>query len=290
MPNDDDLTSAPPPAPAPQTCPQCGGELGPAAEGKAACPYCGASFGADDLGGPKAPEPEESPEELYRRGREAFAQQDYARAYESFDRITDAAPEEYEAWLEKGLAGAFRELAEEGRLDADEALLRVQKALEKYRGDNQEKFEKWAADRVGAAALDLYEEAIQRGADNQATVQGILDLLFFWETSGSEETAAWKAIVRVAEQTSTPEGTRPFDAVATRYKEKIRKHEEAEVKAKAEAESKAKAEAAGEEVEVAAAPSRKSGRTAAIIIGIVAGVAILCVLCFVILAIIGSVS
>jgi hypothetical protein len=254
------------------------------------CPYCGASFGADDLNGPNAPEPEEPAAELYRRGREAFAQRDYARAYESFDRITDTAPEEYEAWLEKGIAGAFRELAEEGRLDADEALLRVEKALEKYRGDDREGFEKATADRLGAAALDLYEEAIQRGADNEATVQGVLDLLFFWETSGSEEVTAWKAIIRVAEQTATPEGKRPFAAVSSRYKEKIRKKEEAEAKAKAEAEAKAKAEAAGEKVEVAAAPARKSGRTAAIIIGIVAGIAILCVLCFVALAVIGAVS
>lgn len=286
MPKDKDATSAG--QPPPRTCPKCGGELEPPTEDKVTCRYCGASFDADGLG-------EETPAdpiaELYERGRAAFARMDYAAAYESFDRITDNYPNEYEARLEKGVAGVYKELMEEGRVDAYELLLRLEKALELYRGDDREAFERRAADRLGAAALDLYDHAVQRGADGEANVKGLLELLFFWETSGSDEVAAWNGIVRLAEETATPEGKRPFARVAEKYRKKLREKVEAEAKAAAEAKAKAAAEAKGEvPEEKAAAPRRKSGRAVWIVIAIVGGIAVLCVLCFVALAIISSVS
>jgi tetratricopeptide (TPR) repeat protein len=280
---DKDATSAG--QPQPQTCPKCGGELEPPTEDKVTCRYCGASFDADGLGDGSPVDPIA---ELYERGRAAFARLDYAAAYESFDRITDNYPNEYEAWLEKGVAGAYKELMEEERVDADELLLRLEKALELYRGDDREAFERRAADHLGAVALDLYDHAVQRGADGEANVKGLLDLLFFWETSGSDEVAAWNGVVRLAEETATPEGKRPLAHVAEKYKKKIRGKVEAEAKAAAEAKAKAAAEAKGEvPEEKAAEPSRKSGRGVWIAIAIVAGIAILCILCFVTLAIIG---
>jgi hypothetical protein len=280
--------AAPSGTPSPRTCPQCGAALEPQAEGEATCAYCGASL---DAGGPGDPAPVDALAELYGRGREAFAQQDFAAAYDSFDQITDKHPDEYDAWLEKGVAGAYKELSEKGRVDADEVLLRAEKALEVYRGEGREAFERKVADRLGAAALDLYDRAVQRGAATEANVKGLLELLYFWETSGSDEAAAWNGIVRLAEQTATPEGTRPFAAVAEKYRGKVR----AKVEAEARAEAKAKAEPAAEEKAgapeaKAPAPRRKSGRTAVIVVAIVAGIAVLCVLCFVTFYIIGSVS
>jgi uncharacterized Zn finger protein (UPF0148 family) len=270
----------------PSLCPKCGGALGAPAEGKTTCAYCGATVGVDASGEAKAVD---AKEELYERGREALARGDYAAAYESFDRITDEYSDEYEAWLEKGVAGAFRELREKGRVGADETLLRVEKALEVYRGEDREKFERKAADRVGEVALELYDEAVQRGAATEANVKGLLDLLFFWETSGSAEVAAWNGIVRLAEQTATPEGTRPFAAVAEKYKRKIREKAEAEAKAAAEAKkaAEAPAEAAAPE-EAVAAPRAKSGRTAAIIIAIVVVAIVLLLSCCAFFYILGS--
>ncbi|MEE9457448.1 MAG: hypothetical protein V3W11_09900 [bacterium] len=286
MPKDKDVTSAG--QPPPLTCPKCGGELEPPTEDKVTCRYCGATFDADGLGDGTPADPIA---ELYERGRAAFARLDYAAAYESFDRITDKYPNEYEAWLEKGVAGVYKELMEEERVDADELLLRLEKALELYRGDDREAFERKAADRLGAVALDLYDNAVQRGADGEANVKGLLDLLFFWETSGSDEVAAWNAVVRLADETATPEGKRPLAHVAEKYKKKIREKVEAEAKAAAEAKTKAAAEAKGEvPEEKAAAPRRKSSRAVWIVIAIVGGIAVLCVLCFVALVIIGSVG
>jgi hypothetical protein len=275
-------------APPPRTCPKCGAALEPQAEGKTTCAYCGASLDAD---GPGEVKPTDPLAELYERGRDAFARQDFAAAYENFDRITDEYPDEHEAWLEKGLAGAYRELMEEGRVDADELLLRLEKALEVYRGDDRKAFERKAADRLGAAALELYDHAIQRGADNEANVKGLLELLYFWETSGSDEVAAWNGIVRLAEETATPEGTRPFAHVAEKYKKKLRDKAAADAKAAAEAKAKAKAEAKGEKPEEKAAePRRKSGRTALIVIAIVGVIAVLCMTCFLFFYILGSAS
>jgi hypothetical protein len=277
------------PAGGPRTCPQCGAALETRAEGEMTCEYCGASL---EVGGSGEPAPVYSAADLYERGRDAFARGDYAAAYGSFDRITDKHPDECDAWLEKGIAGAYKELFDEARVDADEMLLRAEKALEVYRGDSREAFERKVADRLGAAALDLYDHAVQRGAATEANVKGLLELLFFWETSGSDEVAAWNAVVKLAEETTTPEGTRPFTAVAEKYNKKIRA--KAEAKAKAAAEAKAKGEAAEKKAEPpeekAAAPRRKSGRTAWIVIGIVAGVAVLCVLCFVVSYILVSLS
>lgn len=278
--------ATPPDATPPRTCPQCGAVLEPQAEGEVKCAYCGASLDAD---GPGDPAPVDSVAELYRRGRDAFARQDFVAAYDSYDRITDKHPDECEAWLEKGVAGGYKELSEKGRVDADETLLRAEKALEVYRGEGREAFERQVADRLGTAALDLYDRAVQRGAATEANVQGLLDLLYFWETSGSDKAAAWNGIVKLAEQTATPEGTRPFAAVAEKYRGKIRAQAEAEAKAKAKAEAPAE-EKAGAPAEKAPAPRRKSGRVAAIIIAVVAGIAVLCVLCFVTFYIIGSVS
>ncbi len=277
------------PAGGPRTCPQCGAALEKRAEGEVTCEYCGASLEVDGSG---EPAPVYSVADLYERGRDAFARRDFAAAYESFDRITDKHPDEYDAWLEKGIAGVYKELLEDGRVDAGEMLLRAEKALEVYRGDGREAFEREVADRLGAAALDLYDHAVQRGAATEANVKGLLELLFFWETSGSDEVAAWNAIAKLAEETATPEGTRPFGAVAKKYNKKIRA--KAEAKAKAAAEAKAKAEAAEKKAEPpeekAAAPRRKSGRMVWIVIGIVAGVAVLCVLCFVVSYILVSLS
>jgi len=272
----------------PSLCPKCGGALGAPVEGKTTCEYCGATFDADR---PGEATPVDAKEELYERGREALARGDYAAAYESFDRITDKYPDEHEAWLEKGVAGAFRELREKGRVGADETLLRVEKALEVYRGEGREEFEREAADRVGEVALELYDEAVQRGAATEANVKGLLDLLFFRETSGSDEAAAWNGIVRLAEQTATPEGTRPFAHVAEKYREKIREKAEAEAKAKAEAKAAAEAPAAATAPEeVPAAPRGKSGRTAAIVIAIVVVIVILIFTCCLFFYILGSVT
>lgn len=275
-------------SPLPATCPKCGGALGAPVEGKVTCVYCGATV---DVGAGGEAKAVDAKEDLYERGREALARGDFAAAYESFDRITDEYSDEYEAWLEKGVAGAFRELREKGSVGADEMLLRVEKALEVYRGERREEFEREAADRVGKAALQLYDEAVQRGAATEANVKGLLDLLFFWETSGSDEVAAWNGIVRLAEQTATPEGTRPFTHVAEKYRGIIRA--KAEAKAKAEAEAKVAAEAPDlTEVpgEAAAAPRGKSGRVAAIVIAIVVVVVILLFTCCAFFYILGSTS
>ncbi|MGD8719277.1 MAG: hypothetical protein PVH29_10700 [Candidatus Zixiibacteriota bacterium] len=274
----------------PSLCPKCGAALGPADAGKVTCEYCGATLRPEEV---KAEEAADSIDDLYERGRAALARRDYSQAYEYFDRITDRIPTEADAWLDKGIAGAYKGLVEDEVVKADEALLRLEKALEVYAGDDRETFERNAANRMGAAAVALYIEADRRGLVNEVNVRGILDLLIFWEASGSAKTAAWEKIIQIAAEFQTPEGGRPYAAEAEKYAEILKKKKEADArrareKAEAEAEAAAPAAPAEEKPEPVKAPSGKGKKTALIIGIIVVAVVVICILCCVMLAIFGS--
>lgn len=216
-------------------CPKCGGALAAAEKGEYACEYCGTSFMARELAAGKSVDLRE----FYERAIAAVEEGDYGRAYEYFDRIIETDADEYQAWVGKGIAGAYARLSESQVLEAGEVLSCVDMALEHYAGETAA-FESQLADRVGALAVDLFARVTKEGANDEKNLRALLDLLAYWEAKGTDELECWLATVAVAEKQAVPPKAKrrpgvtyltfdyPFRAVAEEYAEKIRAKYDAE--------------------------------------------------------------
>jgi len=211
-------------------CPKCGGVLGAAEKGAYTCEYCGTSFLPSEIFGGKAVDLRK----FYERALEAVEEGDYGRANEYFERILETDASEYQAWVGKGIAGAYARLSENQVLEAGEVLSCVDMALEHYDGDDREAFERQLADRLGALAVDLFDRATKEGANDERNMRALLDLLAYWEEKGTDELECWIATVAVAEKQAVPPKARrepgvtyltfdyPFREVAEEYAGKIR--------------------------------------------------------------------
>lgn len=231
-------------------CPKCGGVLGAPKDGVYTCEYCGTSFMARDLMAGKSVDLRK----FYERALDAVEKGDYGRANEYFERILETDASEYQAWVGKGIAGAYARLSENQMLEAGEVLSCVDMALEHYDGDDREAFERQLADRVGALAVDLFGRVVNEGANDEKNLRALLDLLSYWEAKGTDELKCWLATVAVAEKAAVPPkaqrdpGTTyltfdyPFKDVAEEYAGKIRAKYDSEFTTAFErrAESKAK--------------------------------------------------
>ncbi len=211
-------------------CPKCGGPLGRAKAGEYTCAYCGTSFVARELVAGQSVDLRE----FYERALAAVEEGDYGRAYEYFDRILETDAAEYQAWVGKGIAGAYARLSDNQVLEAGEVLSCVDMALARYGADDKAAFETALADRVGALAVDLFDRVTKEGANDEKNLRAVLDLLAYWEEKGTEELESWLATVAVAEkQAVPPKGKRrpgvtyitfdyPLRDVAEKYARKIR--------------------------------------------------------------------
>jgi hypothetical protein len=211
-------------------CPKCGGVLGAPEKGVYTCEYCGTSFMARELMAGKSVDLRK----FYERALEAVEEDDYGRANEYFERILETDASEYQAWVGKGIAGAYARLSENQVLEAGEVLSCVDMALEHYDGDDREAFEHQLADRLGALAVDLFGRVVNEGANDEKNLRALLDLLAYWEEKGTDELECWIAAVAVAEKQAVPPKARrkpgvtyltfdyPFKNVAEEYAAKIR--------------------------------------------------------------------
>jgi hypothetical protein len=211
-------------------CPKCGGALGPAEKGQYACAYCGTSFVARELVAGKSVDLRE----FYEQALAAVERGDYGRAYEYFERILETDAAEYQAWVGKGIAGAYARLSDNQVLEAGEVLSCVDMALARYDGDDGVAFQRQLGDRVGALAVDLFERVVSEGANDERNLRALLDLLAYWEEKGTDELQSWLATVAVAEKAAVPPKARrepgvtyltfdyPFRDVAGEYAGKIR--------------------------------------------------------------------
>jgi hypothetical protein len=211
-------------------CPKCGGVLGAPEKGVYTCEYCGTSFMARELMAGKSVDLRK----FYERALEAVEEDDYGRANEYFERILETDASEYQAWVGKGIAGAYARLSENQVLEAGEVLSCVDMALEHYDGDDREAFEHQLADRLGALAVDLFGRVVNEGANDEKNLRALLDLLAYWEAKGTNELECWIAAVAVAEKQAVPPKARrkpgvtyltfdyPFKNVAEEYAAKIR--------------------------------------------------------------------
>ncbi len=219
----------------PARCPKCGGELGKTPAGRLECRYCGTSFLAGEVFGGKAVDLQK----FYERALAAVEEGDYGRAAEYFERILETDAGEYQAWVGKGVAGAYARLSESQVLEAGEVLSCVDMALERYDGDAAA-FEKQLADRVGALAVDLFDRVTKEGANDEKNLRALLDLLAYWEEKGTNELECWLATVAVAEKQAVPPKSKrrpgvtyltfdyPFGDVAEEYAGKVRAKYDAE--------------------------------------------------------------
>jgi hypothetical protein len=217
-------------------CPKCGGVLGAPEKGVYTCEYCGTSFMARELMAGKSVDLRK----FYERALEAVEEDDYGRANEYFERILETDASEYQAWVGKGIAGAYARLSENQVLEAGEVLSCVDMALEHYDGDDREAFEHQLADRLGALAVDLFGRVVNEGANDEKNLRALLDLLAYWEEKGTDELECWIAAVAVAEKQAVPPKARrkpgvtyltfdyPFKNVAEEYAAKIRAKYESE--------------------------------------------------------------
>jgi hypothetical protein len=211
-------------------CPKCGGELGKSSAGRFECRYCGTSFLPGEVFGGKAVDLQK----FYERAFAAVEEGDYGRAYEYFNRILETDATEYQAWVGKGIAGAYARLSGNQLLEAGEVLSCVDMALEYYDGDDKAAFQKTLGDRVGALAVDLLGRVTKEGANDEKTLRALLDLLTYWEGKGTNELECWIATVAVAEKQAVPPKAKrkpgvtyitfnyPFRNVAEEYAGKIR--------------------------------------------------------------------
>jgi tetratricopeptide (TPR) repeat protein len=214
----------------PLQCPKCGGELGKLPDGLFKCAYCGTSFLPGEVFAAKPIDLRE----LYERAFAALDEGEYDRAYEYFKRILEQDATEYQAWVGKGIAGAYNQLATTGRLETGEVLSCMEVGLERYGGDDKVSFRCEIADRVGVLAVDLIHYVKSKGIYDKTTLHALFDLLSYWETEGTEELACWTATVAVAEMpvvtaksknidgTTYSESYYLFENVAHEYSEKIR--------------------------------------------------------------------
>ena len=210
-------------------CPKCGGELGKSSAGRFECRYCGTSFLPGEVFGGKAVDLQK----FYERAFAAVEEGDYGRANEYFERILETNAAEYQAWVGKGIAGAYARLSESQVLEAGEVLSCVDMALEHYDGEAAA-FESQLADRVGALAVDLFARVTKEGANDEKNLRALLDLLAYWEEKGTDELECWIATVAVAEKQAVPPKAKrkpsvtyitfnyPFRDVAEEYAGKIR--------------------------------------------------------------------
>ena len=211
-------------------CPKCGGALGPAETGTYACEYCGTSFVARELVAAKSIDLRE----FYEQALAAVEEGDYGRANEYFKRVLETDAAEYQAWVGKGIAGAYAGLNDNQSLEPGEVLSCVDMALAYYDGDDKAAFETTLADRVGALAVDLFGRVMEEQVNDEKNLRGVLDLLSYWEEKGTEELESWIAIVAAAEKPAIPPKAKrdpgatyltfnyPFKKVAQKYAQKIR--------------------------------------------------------------------
>ena len=211
-------------------CPKCGGVLRAAEKGAYACEYCGTSFLARELVAGKSVDLRK----FYEQALAAVEEGDYGRAYEYFNRILETDATEYQAWVGKGIAGAYARLSESQVLEAGEVLSCVDMALEYYDGDDKAAFQKTLGDRVGALAVDLFARVTKEGANDEKNLRALLDLLAYWEEKGTDELECWIATVAVVEKQAVPPKAKrkpgvtyitfnyPFRNVAEEYAGKIR--------------------------------------------------------------------
>jgi hypothetical protein len=132
------------------------------------------------------------------------------------------------------MSGAYAGLIENDLFDSAEVLSCVDMALGYYDGENRAAFEKSLADKLGTLAADVFERIKANEVADEANLGACLELLRVWEKKGTDELAAWKAIVAVAEsQAVPPKGKRqpgthyltfdyPYRNVAAEYAAKIR--------------------------------------------------------------------
>jgi hypothetical protein len=211
-------------------CPRCGGPLAAPAAGKLACEYCGTAFLPRELLGARAVDLQQ----FYERAFEAMAAGDYGRAYEYFSRIVEGDPSDYQAWLGRGVAGAYAAFADTQLLNAGEVVSCADMALARYGGEDRAAFATSLADRVGALARDLFLRVNEGNANDERNLNACLELLRYWERNGTDEFGAWKSIVEVAQTPAIPPkserdpGSRyltfdyPLRAVAETYAARIR--------------------------------------------------------------------
>ncbi|UCH77687.1 MAG: TFIIB-type zinc finger domain-containing protein [Candidatus Coatesbacteria bacterium] len=234
MPNEPDYS--PEPVLVAPRCPKCGGPLDAAETGRLTCAYCGTTLLAREVFGAKSVDLQK----FYERALAAAEAGSYGQAYEYFDRILETDASEYQAWVGKGLAGAYAKLETDQQFEAGEVLSCLDMALEHFDGDDAAAFQRQLADRAGALAVDLFGRVMAANANDRKNLAGLLDLLYYWEAHGTEELQSWIAIVDVAEKEAIPPkarrepGTRymsfdyPFKKVAKEYTKKIRAKYDAE--------------------------------------------------------------
>ncbi len=214
----------------PARCPKCGGELGKNSAGRFECRYCGTSFLPGEVFGGKAVDLQK----FYERALAAVEEGDYGRAYEYFNRIIETDAAEYQAWVGKGIAGAYAGLSGDQQLEPGEIFSCVDMALAHYDADDKAAFETTLGNRLGALAVDLFDRVIEEKINDEKTLRGVLELLYYWEEKGTEELESWIAIVAAAEKSAIPPKAKrdpgvtyltfsyPFKKVAKKYTQKIR--------------------------------------------------------------------
>jgi hypothetical protein len=268
-------------------CPKCGGVLRAAEKGAYACEYCGTSFLARELVAGKSVDLRK----FYEQALAAVEEGDYGRAYEYFNRILETDAAEYQAWVGKGIAGAYARLSDNQQLETGEVLSCVDMALEYYDADDKAAFQKTLGDRVGALAVDLFGRVMEDQVNDEKNLRGVLELLYYWETKGTEELESWLAIVAVAEKPSVPPKAKrspgvtyltfdyPFRKVAKEYADKIRKKYDAEFTTVFEQGAEAQAEIVRS--------FKRFGKILIIALGVAVGLGVLFVLVLIILAALG---
>jgi hypothetical protein len=268
-------------------CPKCGGVLDTAEKGAYTCEYCGTSFLARELVAGKPVDLRK----FYEQALAAVEEADYGRAYEYFNRILETDAAEYQAWVGKGIAGAYTRLSENQALEAGEVLSCVDMALEYYGADDGAAFQKTLGDRVGALAVDLFGRVMEDQVNDEKNLRGVLELLYYWEEKGTDELESWITIVAVAEKPAVPPKAKrspgvtyltfdyPFRKVAKEYADKIRKKYDAEFTTVFERGTEAQAEITR--------GFKSFGKILIIALGVAVGLGVLFVLVLIILAALG---
>jgi len=271
----------------PARCPRCGGELAATAAGGFSCRYCGTDFLRADVLAGKG----EDLRGFYQRAFTAFEDGDVDLAYGYFGRIVEINPREYEAWVGKGLAGLYKGFGADLLISAGELFSCLDAALRYYAGVDAAAFQKNLANRVGAAATDLYGRVMAAKANELTNLQALLRLLKYWEERGSEEEACWRATAAVAGEPAVPPkaerepntiylwGKRPFVNIAREYADKVRAKYEPAFRADFERDAAANAATVRE--------FKRFGKGALVGVIILAGV-VLIILCVVLVVALGG--
>lgn len=283
----DDIDSKPEALLVAARCPKCGGVLRAAERGAYACEYCGTSFMARELAAGKSVDLRK----FYEQALAAVEEGDYGRAYEYFERILETDAAEYQAWVGKGIAGAYARLSDNQQLETGEVLSCADMALEYYDGDDKAAFQKTLGDRVGALAVDLFGRVMEEQVNDEKNLRGVLELLYYWATRGTDELESWITVVAVAEKPAVPPKAKrkpgvtyltfdyPFRNVAKEYAGKVRKKYDAEFTTVFEQGAEAQAEIVK--------GFKRFGNILIIGLGVAVGLGVLFVLVIIILAALG---